>query len=172
MRSQLKQCLLIVIYESVLFDYYSKNICFCSNKYHSDNWDLFIEKCLYFSNKISPVFLILQIVTRSFGWFQTWHGHLQCWWVLDCILCITSFSLLGTDILKGDPLGLLDITDEVYITISCYGNDALCVPRVWGIEMSWCLRKWGRTGEYPLWCWHLEDIKYVNGVETLCSLKS
>ena len=34
-------------------------------------------------------------------------------------------SLLGTDILKGDPLGLLDITDDVCITSGCYGNDVM-----------------------------------------------
>jgi len=36
-------------------------------------------------------------------------------------------SLLGTDILKGDPLGLLDITDEVCIATGCYANDVMHV---------------------------------------------
>ena len=42
-------------------------------------------------------------------------------------VCITSLFLLGTDILKGDSLGLLDITDEVCVTTSCYGNDVMCI---------------------------------------------
>ena len=32
---------------------------------------------------------------------------------VTCVVCIILSSILGTDVLKGDPLGLLDITDEV-----------------------------------------------------------
>ena len=31
---------------------------------------------------------------------------------VTCVVCII-LSILGTDVLKGDPLGSLDITDEV-----------------------------------------------------------
>ena len=31
---------------------------------------------------------------------------------VTCVVCII-LSMLGADVLKGDPLGLLDITDEV-----------------------------------------------------------
>ena len=46
-------------------------------------------------------------------------------------------SLLGTDVLKGDPLGLLDITDEVIITL-CYTQAwFLEIAFVWEVVFRW-----------------------------------
>ena len=67
-------------------------------------------------------------------------------------------SLLGTDVLKGDPLGLLDITDEVNVT-NRPGFLKLLLSRKWFLD-----GKTSTCSNFPSMKINYEKLLYVCGL--------